>query len=102
MFTNRLSYTESVHKEAKEWVAENLGRWKTERKEWFKIEMIPDELLPLDALNAAGGSKRRRISARVREIVGLRQLSRPEFDLDLETKEAWENLAEGMYEARSE
>ena len=36
----------------------------------------------------------------MREIVGLRQLSRP-ADLDLETKETWKKLAEKMYELKS-
>ena len=44
VFTNRLDYTKSVHEEAKRWVATNIDLWKAEEPEWFKIELIPDEV----------------------------------------------------------
>jgi len=31
-FKNRLSYTESVHEEAKEWVENNIARWQREKQ----------------------------------------------------------------------
>jgi len=59
----------------KEWVAENIDKWKRERPDWFKIEMIPDELLPKNVFEAEGGAKRRRSSVSLREMVGLRDAS---------------------------
>jgi len=77
VFKNRIEYTKSIHREVEEWVAENLGEWRRERPEWFNIEMIPDEFLPEDVLQAEGGAKRRRRSSvSLREMVGVRsQLS---------------------------
>jgi len=59
----------------KEWVAENIDQWRRDQPNWFKIEMIPDEFLPKDVLEAEGGAKRRRSSVSLREIVGLREAS---------------------------
>ena len=56
-------------------VAENIDKWKRERPDWFKMDKIPDELLPKDVLEAEGGTKRRRSSVSLREIVGLREAS---------------------------
>jgi len=75
IFTVRIQYTKSIHEKVKEWVAENIDKWKRERPDWFKIEMIPDELLPKNVLEAEGGAKRRRSSVSLREIVGLREAS---------------------------
>ena len=77
IFYNRIEYTKSIHREVKEWFAENLGEWRRERPEWFNIEMIPDGFLPEDVLQAEGGAKRRRKSSvSLREMVGVRsQLS---------------------------
>ena len=70
-FNNRSQYTESVHGEIKEWVEANIARWKEEKSSWFKIEMIQDNFLPKDILEAEGGAKRRKSSAGLREIVRL-------------------------------
>ena len=75
MFKNRIEYSKSIHGEVKEWVAENIDKWKRERPDWFKIAMIPDELLPKDVFEAEGGAKRRRSSVSLREMVGLREAS---------------------------
>jgi len=74
-FKNRFEYTKSIHEEVKEWVAENIDQWRRDQPNWFKIEMIPDELLPKNVLEAEGGAKRRRSSVSLREIVGLREAS---------------------------
>ena len=60
MFTNRLSYTAAIHEDAKTWVAGNIERWKDEKPDWFKIEMIPDDFLPSEVLAAEGGTIRRK------------------------------------------
>jgi len=73
VFKNRIEYTKSIHGKVKEWVAENIDKWKRERPDWFKIEKIPDELLPQDVLEAEGGAKRRRSSVSLREMAGLRE-----------------------------
>ena len=59
-FSNRISYTKKIHIEVKEWVADNIARWEEEKKEWFIIELIPDELLPNEVFLAEGGFNRRR------------------------------------------
>jgi len=61
VFENRTSYAKNIHREVKEWVANNINRWKEEKQDWFKIEMIPDDLLSRDVLEAVGGAKRRRV-----------------------------------------
>jgi len=75
VFKNRIEYSKSIHGEVKEWVAENIDKWKRERPDWFKIDMIPDELLPKDVFEAEGGAKRRRSSVSLREIVGWKETS---------------------------
>ena len=37
-FKNRLSYTTDVHPEIKEWIANNIHRWRASKPSWFKIE----------------------------------------------------------------
>ena len=73
VFETRLQYTKSIEVKVKEWVANNIDRWKVDGPNWFKIEYIPDEFLPQAALEAEGGKnrKRRRSSVSLREIVRL-------------------------------
>jgi len=71
VFENQLSYTTSIHNDVRTWVSDNIVRWQQERPQFFKIEMIPDDLLPRSIFEAEGGVNRRRSS--VREIVGLEQ-----------------------------
>jgi len=68
VFTNRLDYTVSIESEVKEWVASNIARWKTEKPDWFRIEMIPDSFLPVEA---EGGARRRRSRVSLRESFGI-------------------------------
>jgi len=75
-FETRLQYTRSIEAEVKVWVAKNIVRWNKEQPDWFKIEFIPDEFLPITVLEAEGGAakrKRRRSSVSLREIVGLEE-----------------------------
>ena len=46
VFLNRESYTKPIHGEVKTWVANNIDRWKLEKPEWFKIDKIPEEMMP--------------------------------------------------------
>jgi len=69
-FDNRLSYTKEAHGEVKQWVAENIERWKAEGEAWFKIEMIPDAFFPSDVLEEEGGARRRRTVVSVCELLG--------------------------------
>jgi len=78
VFSNYINYTSTIHEEVKWWVAQNIESWENQGDDWFKVEMIPDELLPRDAYEAAGGTskKRRKRSISVREIVGLGEKER--------------------------
>jgi len=104
-FKNRHSYTTSINEQVKEWVENNIVRWKEDQPAWFKIEKIPDDLLPSHVLELEGGGQRRRSSvvASVKEIVGLRvpQESAVASLMIRQSKEAWKKLAESIYESRS-
>jgi len=65
VFSNRIEYTKSVHEDIKSWIATNIVRWKAENHTWFKIEMIPDHLLPAAVFIEEGGFSRRRSSVGV-------------------------------------
>ena len=67
-FKNRSSYTTSIRKEVRTWVADNIVRWQNEKSPFFKIEMIPDDLLPSSIFEVEGEEERRRNS-----IVGIRE-----------------------------
>jgi len=69
VFTNRISYTSSVHDEIKQWVAANIEDWRRDMPEWFHLKDIPDEFLPAAIITAEGGAKRRRRSVSVRDIL---------------------------------
>jgi len=60
VFTNRLKYTTAVHGEVKDWVKENVERWQTDKLEWFQIELVDNEFLPQNVLEAEGGTLRKR------------------------------------------
>ena len=42
--------------------ARNINRWNREQLEFYRIEKIPDEYLPVNVFEAEGGAKRRRRS----------------------------------------
>ena len=72
VFSNRIAYTKSIHDDVRDWVARNIDRWKENKPDWFKIEMIPDAFLLSDVFEEEGGARRRRRSSvSIREIVGL-------------------------------
>ena len=58
VFSVRRGYTKTIHDEIEEWVATNIQRWQHEKPEWFKIEMIPDELLPMSMNDVESRAKR--------------------------------------------
>ena len=57
-----------MHEQVKVWVAANITQWNEDRPSWFKIEMIPDDLLPSSIFEVEGEEERRRSS-----IVGIRE-----------------------------
>jgi len=115
VFENRSQYTESVYSEVKEWVGANIARWTEEREDWFNIEMIQDDFLPRDVLEAEGGAKRRRRSSfSLREIVGVAPASIVQLQLvslprqvenesvkNRKIMETWKSVADAVYETRS-
>jgi len=84
-----------------------------EKPDWFKIEMIADDFLPRDVLEAEGGAKKRKSSVSLREIVGVAPASKVQQPLTLpprqhresdvikKTKEAWRTVVEAVYDTRS-
>jgi len=44
----------------KEWLRENIARFNLEQPEMVFIEMVPDEFLTQEAIEAEGGARRRR------------------------------------------
>ena len=82
-FGNPIFFSAPIHLEIKQWVNENIQQWQEEAPAWFKVDLIPDEFLPLDLFEAEGGANRRRSSVNfsvreissvsLREIVGLRE-----------------------------
>jgi len=71
-FDNRRSYINGCEDEVRVWLRENIDRFQLEQPEWWKIEMVGDEFLPQEAIEAEGGTRRRRSSVHsVREILGI-------------------------------
>jgi len=103
--------------QVKEWLANNIGRWTASRPDWYKLELVPDEFLPTDIIEAEGGANRRRSSVSVREIVSLfvpdsqqlqqqqqlpvLKLSLKESEEEKEAREAWVAIATEIYDVRS-
>ena len=75
VFTTRINFTKPIHGEIKEWVKENIERWRSKNPSWFQVDLIPNEFLPVDVFEAEGGARRRRSSISVREIFGFTQQS---------------------------
>jgi len=72
-FTNTRSYINGIEDEVKEWVRVNIDRFQLEQPEWWKIDLVGDEFLPQQAIEAEGGARRRRSSVNsVREILGIK------------------------------
>ena len=71
-FDNRASYIKKCEGEVKEWVRVNIERWRFENADWFKIDKIPDAMLPAEVVAEEGGASRRRSSVHsAREILGI-------------------------------
>ena len=72
VFTTRISLTEPIHNEIREWVHLNIDRWRLEAPKWFVLELIPDEFLPAEVLAAEGGvTRKKRNSVSFVEMVGF-------------------------------
>jgi len=68
-FSNRRSFINGCEDEVRVWLRENIDRFQLEQPEWWKIEMVGDEFLPQEAIEAEGGTGRRRSSVHsVRDI----------------------------------
>ena len=68
-FSKRRSYIAECKDEVKEWLRENIDRFNLEQPEWWEIDMVLDEFLPAQAIEAEGGVRRRRSSVHsVREL----------------------------------
>ena len=122
-FQNRISYMKSIHQDVKTWVSENIEKWRIEEEEWFSIEQLPDEFLPLNVLREEGGASRRRSSVSFKEVVGTvvtnntetkskvhpepsRATEQPliavnESLIRKKINEDWKNIAEDIYATRS-
>jgi hypothetical protein len=59
----RLLWEGDIGEDVKAWCGENWARWKEEREEWFKPELVPDEYIPARELALLGGARKRRGSA---------------------------------------
>ena len=73
-FDNEIGLSRPIHGEIKQWIKENIQQWRDETPAWFKVEVIPDEFLPVEIYEAEGGARRRRSSVginSVREMIGL-------------------------------
>ena len=68
-FTKRRSYINGIENEVRAWLSENIDRFQLEQPEWWKIDMVGDEFLPNEAIEAEGGAHRRRSS-----ILSVREL----------------------------
>jgi len=122
VFKNQLSFSRGIRGEVKEWVGANINRWRMKNLEWFRIELIPDEFLPKEVLEAEGGSnkRRRKSNLSLREVIGgdvdigggggagaeieqqiIKSVSLFDTGLDREVIEAWKKIAGKVYEMRS-
>ena len=61
-FSKRRSFIAECEDEVKDWVRVNIERWRLEKPDWFKIDKIPDDILPAEVVAEEGGAKRRRSS----------------------------------------
>ena len=69
-FGSRVSYTKSIREEVRTWVGENIAGWIEEKPDWFNVDLIPNDMLPDEVLESAGGAAGRRM----RSVVSLREL----------------------------
>ena len=98
---NRIEYSTAIHDDVKEWVADNIDGWMADKPAWFNISMIPDDFLPADVLEAAGGADRRRASVGLMKMIKRRRSTLQSFggessDSELLRRE-WKALAEDIY-----
>ena len=72
VFRRRASFTKSISEEIKVWVQANISRWRTEKEEWFDIQLIPNDMLPAYLLAAEGGEKRKRSTVSLKEVISIK------------------------------
>jgi hypothetical protein len=60
---NLLLWEEEIGDQVRAWTAENRARWKEEKPEWFKPEIVPDRFIPAGELAVLGSNRARRGSA---------------------------------------
>jgi hypothetical protein len=60
---NLLLWESDIGEEVKAWTVENWARWKEEKPDWFKPEMVPDRFIPAAELEQLGFNRKRRGSA---------------------------------------
>jgi hypothetical protein len=83
IFTNNLLLWESdIGDEVKAWTAENWARWTEEKQVWFKPAMVPDQFIPVGALQQLGYNRKRRGSAVESMRESFREASVGEEDAD--------------------
>jgi len=75
VFSNRIAYTKEIHDEVKVFVADNISTWKQEHSNWFKIEMMQDEFLPVEVFEEEGGAERRRSSFSIMHLASRKMTS---------------------------
>jgi len=49
-FDNRASYIKKCEGEVRGWVSVNIEMWRRENADWFKIDKIPDAMLPAEVV----------------------------------------------------
>jgi len=69
-FGNRMEYKRGIEDDIRSWVSENIDVWRRARPDWFEVEMIPDEYLPVEVLEMEGGKGRRRSTVSLGRLLG--------------------------------
>ena len=82
IFSTRLSYSKSIEKEVREWVAENVEEWVAAAPAWFKIELVPDNFLPRKVFVALGGLDRRRMGVANSSVYSISKRDRSRRSTD--------------------
>ena len=60
---NLLLWKSDIGDEVKAWTTANWAQWSEEKPAWFKPEKVPDDFIPVGALQQLGYDRKRRGSA---------------------------------------